>query len=142
MTDVHISIIVYKGSPLDYPHYRHTAIWLQFADGSTPLLAHAIGSRQDFTFECKEIDDPRETRRYAKTVQVGMLTIAATPAQMLSAMRSVPVDNEDLEFDCQKWVEGALRRLKTVGLLADEAYERGVDGMVDAVAEAEDVEEC
>jgi hypothetical protein len=51
------------------------------------------------------------------------------------------VRNYDAEFNCQIWVEAALRRLRDMRLLGSEAYTEGVDGMVDAIAEAEDEEE-
>ncbi|KXT00466.1 hypothetical protein AC578_1941 [Pseudocercospora eumusae] len=137
MTTVHINIIVYKGSPLDYTQYRHTALWLRFADGSPSLLAHIIGPLGGFIFEWKQSSKPWETQRYAKTVDVGCLTVAATPTQTVQALQSTPIKNRDREFNCQTWVENALKRLKDAGFLSEEAYSKGVDGMVEAIAEAE-----
>ncbi len=141
MTTIHISIIVYKGSPLDYSQYRHTALWLRFADGSPPLLVHVVGPSGGFEFESRESSKPWESQRYANIVDVGTLTVAATSAQTVRALRSVPINNRDREFDRQKWVEDALKRFKNAGHLSTESYDKGVDGMVDAIAEAEDAEE-
>lgn len=80
MTDVHIDIIVYRGSPLDYPHYRHTGLWLRFADGSPPLLVHIVGPRGEFVFETRQDHTPWDTQRDAKSVKVGDLTVAASHA--------------------------------------------------------------
>lgn len=141
MAIIHISIIVYKGSPLDYSQYRHTSLWLRFADRTPPLLAHIVGPWGEFVFESRESFEPWESQRYAKIVDVGTLTAAATSAQMVRALQNVPINNRDREFDCQKWVKDALKRFKNAGHLSIESYEKGVDGMVDAIAEAEDEEE-
>lgn len=49
--------------------------------------------------------------------------------------------NWDAELNCQTWVEAASSRLRNLRLLSDEACTEGVDGMVDAIAEAADEEE-
>lgn len=55
-------------------------------------------------------------------------------------MRAVPIDNRDREFNCQVWVEAALKSLTASNMLSSEMYERGLDEMVDAIAEAKDEE--
>lgn len=92
-------------------------------------------------FESMPSSEPWDTQRYAKTVDVGYLSVLANPAQTVQALQSVPIDNYDREFNCQTWVEAALRRLKDVGHLSPVTYERGIDGMIDAIAEAEHTEE-
>lgn len=141
MTAVHISIVVYTGHPLDYSQYRHTALWLRFADRSPSLLVHVVGPPGEFIFESKESSKPWETQRYAKTVEVGLLRVAATSAQAVAALQRVPVDHRDREFNCQTWVEHALKMLQNAGHLSRESYNPGLEGMVDAIAEAEDTEE-
>ncbi|CZT14240.1 uncharacterized protein RCC_00215 [Ramularia collo-cygni] len=141
MTAVHLSIIVYKGSPLDYPQYRHTALWLRFGDGSPPHLVHVVGPPGGFVFESGESDKPWETQGFAKMVEVGRLLVSATPVQTVQALRRVPIVNSDREFNCQTWVEAALKTFKVAGHLSADSYERGVDGMVDAIDEAEYVDE-
>lgn len=141
MTTIHISIIIYKGSPLDYPQYRHTALWLQFADRSPSLIIHVVGPSGGFEFECKQNSRPWEDQSLAKTVDVGHLTVATTPSQIAQTLQRIPVDNGDREFNCQTWIETALKRFRDSGDLSYEAYDKGLDSMVDAIAEAEDVEE-
>ena len=92
-------------------------------------------------FESRESSQPWETQRYAKMIEVGYLTVVATSAQTVQALQSVPINNRDREFNCQTWIEDALKRFKNAGHLSTESYNKGVDGMVDAIAEAEDVEE-
>ena len=141
MTRIYISIIIYKGSPLDYPQYRHTAIWLRFEDGSPSLLVHVVGPSGGFEFESKRSSDPSESQRFAKRIDIGYLTIDMTPAQIVQVLQRVPINNRDREFNCQTWVEDALSRFKHARGLSTELYDRGVNGMVDAIDEAEDTDE-
>lgn len=136
-----MSIIVYKGDPLDYSQFRHTALWLRFADRSPSLVVHVVGPPGELTFESRQSSQPWETQRYAKTVEVGYLRVAATSAQTVAALQRVPMNNRDRDFNCQTWVEHALKMLKDVGYLSEESYDQGVEGMVNAIAEAEDTEE-
>jgi hypothetical protein len=59
----------------------------------------------------------------------------------VGALRRVPIRNDDRELDCQQWVEDALGRFRDGGMLSSEAYDRGLDGMSDAISEATDAEE-
>ena len=92
-------------------------------------------------FKRRESSQPWETQRYAKMIEVGILTVVATSAQVVQALQSVPINNRDREFNCQTWIEDALKRFENAGHLSTELYNKGVDGMVDAIAEAKDVEE-
>ena len=62
-------------------------------------------------------------------------------ARMTDTSRAVPERRHDAEFNCQIWVEAALRRSRDLRMLSSEAYTEGVDGMVDAIAETGDDEE-
>lgn len=72
---------------------------------------------------------------------MGSSLVSVVHDQMIDILRAVPVRNWDAEFNCQIWVEAALRRLRDLRLVSGEDYTRGVDGMVDAISEAEDEEE-
>lgn len=139
--NIHLSIVVYKGSPLDYSHYRHTALWIRYPDSSPAVLVHVVGPRGDFLFESRESESPWETKRFAKVVEVGYLTRSAASTEIMRALRAIPIRNHDREFDCQVWVESALKAFKDSGYLTEALYTSGVDGMIDAIAEAEDIEE-
>lgn len=54
---------------------------------------------------------------------------------------SIPISNRDIEFNCQTWVERALKVLRDSGALTPAQYDDGVNEMVDAIAEAEDEDE-
>ena len=137
---IHVSIIVERGEPLDYPHYRHTALWLHYSGDSSAIQAHVVGPIGEFIFDCKAVSDPSENRLLAEVVEVGDLVRAAKLSQIVQVLGAVPIQNRDREFNCQTWVELALRSLKEQGYLTDEAYSKGLDGMVDAIFAAEDEE--
>lgn len=78
------------------------------------------------------------SRSFAKEVPVGPLRVPMTRSQIKAFTSSTPLDNSSREFNCQVWVDAALKRLSDEGYLLIEDYSRGVDGMVDATMEAED----
>lgn len=127
--DVHISIVVEKGDPLDWPQCRHAALFLTSIDSSPTCIAHAVGSAGDFQFECVEGVDPRESGLFAREIKVGFLKGVTTSTQIAQRLRTdVHVDNTDLEFNCQTWVEKALKVLKILGFISKEMYDKGLMG--------------
>lgn len=86
MTTVYISIFVLKGDLLDYPQYRHTALWLEFGNDSPSLLVHVVGPHGEFKFESRESSQPYEVEGYAKKIDVGFLNVKMTSAQIVSAL--------------------------------------------------------
>lgn len=139
---MHISIVVHKGEPLDYPQYRHTALWIRCRDDeSLSHLAHIVGSPRDYTFETEESGDPTNVPSFARSISVGWLSPTWTPSMLRQLFPSIPISNRDIEFNCQTWVERALKVLRDSGALTPAQYDDGVNEMVDAIAEAEDEDE-
>jgi len=136
-----ISILVFKGEPLDYQRYRHTSLHISFTDDQDPFVAHAVGPPGEYEFQIREPYDSTELQGIVRTVTVENSLASVDRGQMVEVLRAVPARNYDSEFNCQIWVEAALRRLRDMRLLGSEAYTEGVDGMIDAIAEAEDEEE-
>jgi len=137
----YISILVFKGEPLDYQRYRHTSLHMSFTDDQARFVAHAVGPPGEYEFQIREPYDATESQGIVRTVTVGNSLASVDRGQMIEVLRAVPVRNWDVEFNCQIWVEAALRRLRVMRLLSSEAYAEGVDGMFDAIADAEDEEE-
>jgi hypothetical protein len=140
-TPASISILVFKGEPLDYQRYRHTSLHISFTDDQDPFVAHAVGPPGEYEFQIRKPYDSTESQGIVRTVRVDNSLVSVGRAQLINVLRAVPVRNRDAEFNCQIWVEAALRRLRDLRLLSSEAYTEGVDGMVDVIAEAEDEEE-
>ena len=108
----HISIIVNKRDPLDYPEHRHASIWIQFGDGSPATCVHIVGPPGEFKFEARETTDSTKAATFAKRIDVGDLKEPLTSRQIIAWLKKVPIRNADREFNCQTWVERALKLLQ------------------------------
>lgn len=137
---VHLSIAIYQGDRLDYQEYRHTALFASFANGDPSALVHVVGPPGEYETEITDNYDPSRSRSLANAVDVGPLSVQANRAHIIRILKAVPVDNDDHEFNCQTWVEAALKKLTELRMLSSESYMQGVDGMIDAIAEAKDGE--
>ncbi|KAK7550715.1 hypothetical protein IWX49DRAFT_370373 [Phyllosticta citricarpa] len=163
-----VSVLVFKGDPVDWQRYRHTALCFRPASSSPsppptpsprcqrrdsssgneesapasppPLIIHAIGA--PYEYEIQAIDDyePRRDpeRTLVRDITVGKLRKAVTKEHLISVVSKIPVDNNDSEFNCQTWVEKALKQLSDDDWLTAEEYNNGVDGMVEGIIEAEE----
>lgn len=101
-------------------------------------MFHIIGASGFFRFEAYENPNPTESKKFAEMVEVGYLTSPASFTQVRQALQRILIDNQDREFNCQTWVENALKRLVEDGQLSTADYDRALNGMVDAIAAAED----
>jgi len=139
-TTVHISIAVFKGDPVDYQRYRHTSWSLTFANQDPSVVVHVAGPSGEFEFDTQDGYDPSQDRSLARLVDVGYMSVQASRVQVIEILRTVPVVNHDREFNCQTWVEAALKKFHGLGMLTNALYTQGVDEMVDVIAEATDEE--
>lgn len=160
---VHVS--VYRGDPVDFAQYRHTGLFCvpvvvadpaaapaQSASPPPPAASPAPpgatwynvdGLTGHFAYGAAPGFDPRSDAKFARMVDVGATAAPGLPEGWLDAlMEAVPVANDDPEFNCQQWVEGALRALRDAGVLSEDQYALGVNGMVDATMEAEDEDDA
>ncbi|EME88610.1 uncharacterized protein MYCFIDRAFT_170196 [Pseudocercospora fijiensis CIRAD86] len=126
----HLSIVVWKGDPVDFPQYRHTALCFRFPDTLTPITIHAIGPPGEYVYELQDSHDPALDHGIAGVVNVGMLSMLTTNSRLDGILRAVPMENSNPEFNCQIWIEKALKSLQNHRLLTSEAYSKGVDGMM------------
>lgn len=137
-TKFKIHIAIHRGDPVDFSKYRHTGIWCVPEDGSSHYYYHVKGLTGEFVFERRKDFDPTTSRTFAKKVEVGKTKHSLTSSELASQMESVPVANNDAEFNCQQWVDYALRTLYHAGFLTEEQYSAGLNEMLDATMEAED----
>jgi hypothetical protein len=135
--DVYIAI--HKGDPLDYQKYRHTGVWLVPVGGSgSNYYCHIRGTPGEFVYETRTNYDPQSSRTFAKLIGVARTTKEATAAEITDVMRLTPVQNDNWEFNCQIWVETAVKRLYQQGYISEKQYFDGTDAMVEATMEAVD----
>lgn len=131
-----LSIIVYKGDPVDLRKTRHTALFVTFADNTTVLI-HAIGAGGDFTMAQRLNEQPTDSQRFVKSIPVAVIT-GKSKSQIRSTIAATPVNNSSRDWDCQKWVGDALTRLSNLGWITKQQKSDAISRMVDAVFEAED----
>lgn len=134
-----VSIVVFKSVPQDYRKKRHLAIWCDPQGGSTYFF-EAIGSTQAFAFNVRPDYNPLTSSRFAKLIRIGSFQKSVTPNELDQEMRSVEMQNDDIEFTCQNWVMAALKKLAEDGWLTEDQSIMGQDQMIDAILEAADDE--
>lgn len=139
-TTVRISIAVFKGDPVDCQRYRHTSLFFTFANQDPSVVIHVVGPAGEFEFDTQDDYDSSQDQSLAKLVDVGLLSVQTSRVQLIEILRTVPIVNQDHEFNCQTWVEAALKKFLNLGMLTDALHTQGVDEMVDVIAEAKDEE--
>ncbi|KAB8233704.1 hypothetical protein ETB97_006513 [Aspergillus alliaceus] len=133
------TILIYTGSPLDYPEYRHTALHFTFPSGTTSTM-HVVGTQGLFIFQ-EDVDlDPHDGGELAKAVPVAEIDGSVSAATIRRAVSATPVKNgrQDLDWNCQNWVGDALMMLVERGVLSAGDRDLAVDGMVEGCLEAGD----
>jgi hypothetical protein len=133
---VSLSIIVYKGSPIDAPEYRHTALFLEFPD-TTTLLVHVTGASGFFQPEVKPGENPTKSKGFIKKIHVGSIQ-GQTKAVIESTIKVTPVNNSDRSWNCQHWVGDALKRLSDRQWITSDARSKAIDAMAEVISDAPD----
>ncbi|KAL4877875.1 Pyruvate/Phosphoenolpyruvate kinase-like domain-containing protein [Aspergillus karnatakaensis] len=132
-----VFILIYKGDPLDYAEYRHTALYFHFAS-STRTILHIIGCPGLFRFVKASNVDPSTVGELAKVVPVTEIPTDIGEEAIVQTVERTPIRNgrDDLDWNCQNWVGDALKRLVERGWIEggtrDEAIEKMVEGCLEA----------
>lgn len=134
-----ISIAIYRGNPIDYAMYRHTALHFIFPDGQQSAM-HVVGAPGMFDFEEAEGIDPTKI-----TGLVGLVAVSSAPngiqrSMIRNACLRTPVrnDREHRDWNCQNWVGEALTELVETGCLTEGERSVALDRMMDVCLEATD----
>ncbi|KAL4966390.1 uncharacterized protein BDV14DRAFT_198848 [Aspergillus stella-maris] len=132
-------ILIYKGDPLDYTEYRHTALYFHFASGQRSIL-HVVGCPGLFRFAHNVDVDPASVGILAKVVPVTEIATDIGKDSIVETVTRTPIRNGrlDLDWNCQNWVGDSLRRLVERGWIEDEVREKAIDRMADVCLEAGD----
>ncbi|KAL4923130.1 uncharacterized protein BDV17DRAFT_296665 [Aspergillus undulatus] len=132
-------ILIYKGDPLDYSEYRHTALYFHFASGSRSIM-HVVGCPGLFRFSHNIDTDPGSVGILAKVVPVTEIPTDIGEDSICETVTRTPIRNGrlDLDWNCQNWVGDALKRLVERGWITSEVREGAIDKMADICLEAGD----
>ena len=129
-----ISILVYKGDPIDAPEFRHTSLFLELP--SNPVKLHVTGASGFFQFQEEPVETAEDIDIVGK-IYVGDIDDPAGKA-VLSIISRTPVDNSDRSWNCQNWVGDALKRLSERRLITDADRSKAIDAMVEVLLDAPD----
>lgn len=131
-----LSIIVYKGSPVDASEYRHTALLIEFSD-STSLLIHITGASGFFQGEVKENQDPSKSQKFVRKIPVAKIEGQSKDA-IRTRIRATPIKNSDRSWNCQNWIGDALKTLSDQQWISKTARQTAINTMAEAVVDAPD----
>ena len=86
---------------MDYHKYRPTSLFFEFTNQREPsFLAHVVGPPEEYEFHTRDGYDPSQSQSIAKVVKVGISLVEIRRAKMIEILRTIPVENWDLEFNC------------------------------------------
>ncbi|KAI1757381.1 hypothetical protein F4782DRAFT_127366 [Xylaria castorea] len=134
-----LEIIVFSGSPVDAPQYRHTGLLIQDLARDNTILnrryLNVIGTAGLFERE-ESSRNPKKSALFIGAVHVA--TIRARGLSLRNAIWSTPVNNADRSWNCQNYVGDALECCTREGLISEGQMDYGIDGMVDFVHQAQE----
>ncbi|KAG4426857.1 hypothetical protein IFR04_000288 [Cadophora malorum] len=134
--DQTLNIIVYRGDPVDVQSTRHTAFFIEYADGSN-LITHAVGAHGFFEHAEKWNTQPTESRNFERLIPIiTMRTREERDLTVREILYNVPVNNEERSWNCQSWIGDGLRALS--GLISAEIATNAADQMATVLLEAPD----
>jgi hypothetical protein len=134
-----LSIIVYRGDPVDAPTTRHTALFVEFENGDN-VLSYVVSGHGFFQHEESwNIDQPSNSRHFEQSIWVATFETTEDEAMYIrNELRNTPINNEESSWNCHTWVGDALERLRDAELLSQEWFIAVVGQMVGVVFEAPD----
>ncbi|KAJ5843126.1 uncharacterized protein N7525_000867 [Penicillium rubens] len=121
-----ISLLVYKGVPVDFSKYRHTALHALYPDGQHDWL-HAVGAHPFFKFQ-KDSENPMSEPPIA-WIPVCTVPDSVTKAKIIFASIEIGTARTG-------WGE-ALTELVKIGCLTKEERRAAIGKMVETILEAE-----
>lgn len=132
----HISILVYKGVPVDFTKYRHTALHILYNEAEQDWL-HVVGAHPFFKFQ-KDPQNPISEEPIAR------IPVCRAPESMTKVMihlacinTAVRNGNGDRDWNCQNWVGEALSELVEIGCVTVEERSVAIGRMVEVILDAE-----
>lgn len=134
-----ISVVVFRGDPVDWAMYRHTALHVQYADGEDMIL-HVTGAHPFFEYTPMKNHPKDLNMTIVASILVSNLPDWITKSMIQNACAATPVRNDPrhTDWNCQNWVGEALTRLVAIGCVTETERSGAVSQMVDACLEAED----
>lgn len=138
-----LSIIVFRGDPIDSYQYRHAGLSIQYQDQDGTVTGtnflDVAGSAGIFERQENTDQNPANDQQFESEVHVA--TIPATgssDSRLRDTIWWTPINNASYEWNCQSYVTNALHRCLKAGLILDTDVDSALDGMTDILLEAPD----
>lgn len=138
-----LTILVFRGDPIDAPQYRHTALFIENLNQEGAKTEHrlleVVGSAGFFEPEEDPVRDPRSAAGFVGSVVVATIPVAdPLDTRLREAIWSAPINNAEYSWNCQNWVGDSLISCAGAGLIPDADVDIAIDGMVNLVLQARD----
>lgn len=134
-----LTIVIFRGDPVDWAMYRHTALHVKHLDGQDQIL-HVTGAHPFFEYS-PQFATPADTGlKIEALIPVSNPPDEITRAMIENACVQTPVRNDPFhqDWNCHNWIGEALTKLVAIGCLSEEQRSQGITRMVDVCLEAEE----
>ncbi|KAJ6004865.1 hypothetical protein N7540_012664 [Penicillium herquei] len=134
-----IMVAVFRGDPIDWAMYRHTAIHVRYADGEDHLL-HVTGAHPFFEYTPQPEDPTNIGLKVEALIPVSSPGEFFTKEMIENSCARTPVRNDphNKDWNCQNWVGEALTGLVAIGCVTKEQRSTALGRMLDVCLEAEE----
>ncbi|KAJ6096237.1 hypothetical protein N7486_006983 [Penicillium sp. IBT 16267x] len=115
-----ISVVVFRGDPIDWAMYRHTALHVQYADGEDTIL-HVTGAHPFFEYTPMNSHPKDLNLIMVASILVSTLSDSITKSMIQTACAATSARNDPrhVYWNCQNWVGEALTRLVAIGCVTE-----------------------
>ncbi|KAI9674494.1 MAG: hypothetical protein M1817_001832 [Caeruleum heppii] len=152
-----LSILIFRGEPLDLRSTRHSALYLSNDQSVTKgsasacptalppcppgdaLILHVTGGHGFFALQENSDIDPRRNEDFHCEIPVFSFPASGLKfdlaREVTDVIKRTPINNKERDWNCQTWVAEALGRCAEMGLITREGVDAAVDQMVDVLME-------
>lgn len=132
-----LSILVYRGDPVDAQSTRHTAFFIEYEDGSN-VISQVTGGHGFFQHDERWHQRPSESRHWERTIPIARLVTRGGPRDLVvrEILIGVPINNQERAWNCQSWIGDSLAALSH--LIPQDVITTATDAMIEVLMDAPD----
>jgi hypothetical protein len=132
-----LSVVVFKNIDWDSYNKRHCALYIQHYNdqSAVPWRLNMIdieGAEQMWSVRESENRDPEQSVSFARQLVIKDFPVGAgktgqADRSLRNDIYNAPINNSNKEWNCQLWLDGALRRLRRAGWLTEQEVNEALD---------------